>query len=157
MSSSTYGSTTERIRKRSGITLILLGWVLFVLGAEPGWLGLDRSPMTGYVQILVFLVGLAFISLGGYISLDSLWNGTQKTITADIGLRLVATGYLIAVASGMADFLGFSRQRTPSEAIFGVWQRAGVLIGMGVIAIGFILLFPYRRPVKSEEITTELY
>jgi hypothetical protein len=139
------------LRKRIGVGLAVVGFILFLFGAEPGFLGLDRSPGTGYLQILIFLLGLALLCIGGYYGLSALWNGFQKTIVADIGLRLVATGYLIAVASGLADLFGFTRLRAPSEVVFGFWQRAGVIIGQGVIALGFLLLIPFRHPRQPEE------
>jgi hypothetical protein len=103
----------------------------------------DRSPVTGFLQIAVFLIGLAMICIGGYMSLISLWNGREKSIAADIGLRLVSTGYVIAVASGMADIFGFGTQPLPNIPYFGWWQALGVMIGEITIALGFILMIPY--------------
>jgi hypothetical protein len=125
------------------------GFLVFLLGAEPDLFGLDRSPVTGLVQIFVFLIGLAFMCIGGYISIASLWNGHPKSIAADIGLRLVSTGYIVAVGSGMADVFGFGSHPIPHLAIFGFWQEIGVLIGEIVIAVGFALMIPYRLPPSS--------
>jgi hypothetical protein len=133
------------IRIRFGLIASILGLVFFLLGAEPGLFGLDRSPVTGFVQIAVFLVGLGIICLGGFISLNTLWNGTSKTIIYDIGLRLVATGYVIAVASGMADVFGFGSQTLPAVPRFGAWQKIGVISGQFVIAVGFLMMIPYPR------------
>lgn len=137
------------VRIRFGLAVTVFGFLLFLLGAEPDLFGFDRSPATGFVQILVFLIGLAFMCLGGYISLASLWNGYEKTIAADIGLRLVSTGYVIAVASGMADVFGFGSQPPPKIPYFGGWQAAGVMIGQGVVALGFLLLIPFRQSRKK--------
>lgn len=132
----------RRLRIRIGLAIVLIGLIIFVLGADPGMFGLDRSPITGLVQIAVFLVGLALICLGGYISLNALWNGKEKTIGADIGLRLVSTGYVIAVASGMADVFGFGTHPFPAIPYFGPSQAIGVMIGEAIIALGFLLLIP---------------
>jgi hypothetical protein len=134
-----------RLRIRLGLSLLILGLLIFVLGTDPALFGLDRSPVTGFVQISVFLIGLAFICLGGYITLRSLWNGTQRSIGADIGLRLVATGYVISVACGMADIFGFGSQPFPKIPYFGPLQATGVMIGEVVIAFGFSLLIPRHR------------
>lgn len=134
-----------QFRVRIGLIFTLIGFVVFLLGADPGLFRLDRSPVTGFVQIAVFLIGLAIICLGGYTCLNGLWNGDPKTIAADIGLRLVTTGYVIAVFSGMADVFGFGSQPLPKIPYFGVRQATGVVIGEAVIALGFILLFPPRR------------
>ena len=112
----------KRGRVRVGLVTTLLGLLVFVLGANPGLFGLDRSPVIGFVQIAVFLVGLAVICIGGYISLAAIWNGGPKTIASDIGLRLVSTGYVIAVVSGMADVFGLGSQNAPLTPSFGAWQ-----------------------------------
>lgn len=130
-------------RVRVGLALTLLGFVIFLLGARPSLFGLDRSPVIGFVQIAVFLVGLAFICIGGYISLMSLWKKRQPSILADIGLRMVATGYVIAVFAGMADVFGAGSHPLPGVPYFGPWQARGVEIGQVIIAIGFLMLIPF--------------
>lgn len=142
--------STGRLRTQLGLIATMIGFVLFVLGAYPALFGMDRSPVIGFVQIAVFLVGLALICIGGYLSLAGLWNGGGFSILADIGLRLVATGYVIAVACGMADVFGFGTQPFPKVPHFGVWQAGGIFIGQTVIAVGFVLLIPFRRPPQEE-------
>ena len=134
-----------RWRVRIGLTTTLIGFLVFLLGTRPALFDLDRSPVVGFVQIAVFLVGLAFICLGGYLSLASLWRPGTHSIAADIGLRLVATGYLISVFSGMADVFGFGSQPPPLVPYCGPWQAGGVEIGEIVIAAGFLLLIPYNH------------
>jgi hypothetical protein len=132
-------------RIRLGLTLTLIGLVIFLIGARPSIFGLDRSPVIGFVQIAVFLIGLAVISIGGYISMMALWKDHSPSIAADIGLRLVSTGYVVAVFSGMADVFGFGSHPLPGVPYFGEWQASGVVIGEGIIAVGFLLLIPYSR------------
>ena len=134
----------KRLRVRVGILVILLGFFLFLLGAKPEYFGLDTSPVIGFVQIAVFLTGLGLICIGGYAALNGLWNGATKTIASDIGLRLVATGFVIAVACGMADVFGFGSETPPTIPNFGNGQMIGVLAGEMIIAIGFVLLIPFR-------------
>ena len=122
------------------------GLFIFVVGAKPDLFAWDRSPVVGFVQIAVFLVGLALICLGGYIGLQTLWWGTERTITSDIGSRLVSTGYVIAVFAGLADIFGMGSQSFPAVPHFGPWQASGVLIGQGVIALGFLLMIPFSFP-----------
>ncbi len=136
-------------RLRLGLSITVIGFLLFVLGAAPDTYGLDRSPPVGFVQIAVFLVGLAIICLGGYVTLMAFWRGRELSIAADIGLRLVSTGYVIAVASGMADIFGFGTQPLPQVPYFGAWQETGVLIGEAVIGLGFLLMIPF--PPRKEE------
>ncbi len=142
------GKTPSQLRVRTGLVLVLFGMLVFLIGARPSIFGLDRSPVVGFVQISVFLVGLAIICIGGYISLMAFWKET-RTIPAQIGSRLVATGYVIAVFSGMADVFGFGSQPPPRVPVFGPWQAIGVQIGELVVAIGFLLLIPYGFRKKN--------
>jgi len=132
-------------RIRIGLIIVILGLLVFILGAEPALFGLNRSPVLGFVQIAVFLIGLAMICIGGYITLNGLWLHKQKTIAADFGLRLVSTGYVIAVFTGMADVFGFGNHPFPKVPYFGPWQTLGVMIGEVIIAIGFLLMIPYPK------------
>ncbi len=134
----------SRLRARTGVVTTLIGLLIFTVGAKPDWYGWDRSPTVGFIQITVFLIGLAIICLGGYIGLLTLWRGLHRTIAADIGLRLVSTGYVISVFAGMADMFGMGSQPLPQVPYFGPWQATGVLIGEALIALGFLLLIPYR-------------
>ena len=130
-------------RLRFGLVLVFLGLLVFIFGAEPVLFGMDRSPVLGFVQITVFLFGLGMVCLGGFITLNALWGGRQKTIAADFGLRLVSTGFVIAVFSGMADVFGFGNHPFPLVPYFGPWQAIGVMAGQIIILIGFILMVPY--------------
>ena len=138
----------SRLRVRVGLITTLFGLFVFLVGTKSAWFGLQRTPTVGFVNISVFLVGLAIICLGGYTSLWGLWKGMERSIGADIGLRLVATGYPIAVFSGMADIFGFGSQPPPQIPFFGPIQALGVLLGEIVIAFGFLLLVPYRSYLK---------
>lgn len=143
--------TTQTVRIRLGLAMVILGLLVFTLGVQPALFGLDRSPVVGFVQIAVFLIGLAIICLGGYLVLNALWNGRQKTIAADIGYRLVTTGYVIAAVSGMADVFGFGSQPFPDVPYFGPWQASGVMFGQVLITIGFIMLIPFPRRNESPQ------
>lgn len=129
---------------RVGLIITATGFFIFTLGAAPEFYGLDRSPVVGFVQITVFLLGLGIICIGGYLSLSSLWKDHERTLAADIGLRLVATGYVVSIVSGMADVFGMGTQPWPEIPSFGVWQSTGVIIGQVIIAFGFLLMIPPR-------------
>lgn len=133
-------------RIRFGIYGLLAGFLIVLLGAEPGLFGLDRSPVIGFVQISFMLVGLGIICLSGNFIVRALWRHTVPSIAADIGTRFVSTGFVIVVFSGLADVFGIGSQTLPNVPYFGVWQARGMEIGMGVIAIGFVMMFPYQKP-----------
>jgi hypothetical protein len=135
----------SRFRVRLGIGITVLGLLIYLLGVDPGIFGLDRSPVLGFIQIATLLIGLAIMCFGGYITLNALWNGDQKSIAADIGLRLVTTGYLVAVVSGMADVFGFGNHPFPRIPYFGPVQAIGVVTGEIIIIVGFLLIIPYAH------------
>jgi hypothetical protein len=106
--------------------------------------GLDRSPYIGFVQTATFSTGLAFICLGGYLSFRACQLIDRiQSLAQDVGIRLVATGYLITLISAMADVFGFGTQSWPALPFFGPRQAAGVVVGEIIIAIGFILYMPF--------------
>jgi hypothetical protein len=123
--------------------MAVVGYFIFLLGARPGLFGLDRSRVIGFVQISVFLVGLALISLGSYLTLNAMWPNGKKTIAADIGIRLISTGYVISVFTAMADIFGLGSHPLP-DVFFGPLQARGMELGMITIAIGFLLLIRYK-------------
>jgi hypothetical protein len=132
------------LRIRFSLISVGLGMLIFAIGAKPNWFGWERTPIVGFIQIIVFLVGLALICIGGFVGLSALWGKEQRSIIADIGLRLVATGYVISVFAGLADVFGMGTQAVPKTPYFGPWQAGGVLIGQFVIAIGFLMVIPFQ-------------
>ena len=143
--------STRNLRLGIGLAFTFLGLFLFILGANPALFGQDRSSVFGFIQISVFLIGLGMICLGGFISLNTLWNGSPKSIAADIGLRLVSTGVVIAVASGFADIIGFGTQTAPAIPYFGQWQTIGVITGECFMIIGFLMMIPVTVKLNSIE------
>ncbi|MEI6289039.1 MAG: hypothetical protein WCP19_01275 [Chloroflexota bacterium] len=137
-------------RVRIGLAISFIGFALLLVGAKPEIFGMDRSPTIGFAQVMFFLVGLAFLCLGGYIGIASLWAKQEKSISADIGIRLVSTGYVIALFSGMADVFGMSVQQTGKKPFFGPWQEAGMEVGLIIIAIGLLMTIPYSYLRKNK-------
>jgi hypothetical protein len=135
-----------KARIRFGIYVLLAGFLVFLLGAKPELFGLDRSPVVGFIQIIVMLIGIGIICLAGYFTIHALWRHTVPSIASDIGARFVSTGYVIVLFSAMADVFGIGSSPLPDVPFFGVWQARGMEIGMGIIAIGFIMMFPYQKP-----------
>ncbi len=132
-------------RIRFGFMVTLIGVLIFLIGIRPDMIDQDRSPVIGFVQIVAMLMGLALICLGGYLALIALWYKHTLSIAAEIGVRLVGTGFVIAVLAGMADVFGYGSHPFPAVPYFGEWQQRGMQIGEGFIAIGFLLLFPYAK------------
>ena len=137
------------VRRRFGVAFALIGLLVSVLGADPGVFGLDRSPVIGFVQMAVFLIGMLLVCFGGYLAIESLWRGRPKSIAFDIGVRLVATGYVLAFISALADVFGLGTRPLPFIPFFGYWQARGVFVAQVVIIIGLLLMVPYRLPAEE--------
>jgi len=140
-----------KTRIRIGLGLTIVGYLLFLLGARPSLFGLDRSRVIGFVQISIFLIGLALITVGSYLTLNALWPEGKKTIAADIGSRLVSTGYVVCVFTGMADIFGLGTHPLPN-VFFGPLQARGMGIGMATIAVGFLLLIRYKLSYNNHKL-----
>ena len=140
------------LRIRFSMITVGLGLLLFAIGAKPNWFGWNRAEVVGFVQIVVLLFGLGLVCLGGFVGLSALWGKEQRSIIADIGLRLIWTGYVITIFSGMADVFGMGAQTLPDNPYFGPLQAMGVLIGQFVIALGFLMFVPYHlHPQKARK------
>jgi hypothetical protein len=133
-------------RIQFGLILAIGGFLILMVGARPDLFLLDRSPVLGFVQIAVILAGLAIICVGGYVCLSGLWKGRTPSIAAEIGVRIISTGYIIAVFAGLADIIGLGSHPYPEFIpYFGQWQARGVQIAEGFIAIGLLMMLPYSR------------
>lgn len=137
------------LRIRFSLICVGLGLLIFAIGAKPNWFGWNRASVVGFVQIVTLLIGLALICIGGYVGLAALWGREQRSILADIGSRLIGTGYVMAVFAGMADVFGMGAQTLPDNPYFGPLQATGVLIGQFVIAAGFLMFIPYHLHLKK--------
>jgi len=147
---STNQDMPSRTRVRFGLVTALIGFALLVLGTKPGWFGWDNSPAVGFVQIFAMLLGLGVLSLGGFVALLGLWGNSPRTIVADIGMRLVATGFVISVFAALADLFGMGTEIGVTLMHFGLLQARGIVVGQFVIAVGFLLMIPFRaNPPKG--------
>lgn len=118
-------------------TLLLL--CIFVFFYKETIMLRPLNPLEGPIEILVVIIGLAVVGLGGVYEFASLGKGQLKSFAYDVGLRIIATGYLIAFLSALADYIGLgSHHKLP---YFGPLQSSGVFLGEGVIAAGFIMMF----------------
>lgn len=144
------------LRIRLGLVITLGGFIAFIIGCQPNLIGMDRSPIVGIVQIVIFLTGLLVICLGGLICVVALWKGQPLSIPADIGLRLIGTGYVVAFFSGFADVFGLGSHKPPNNPFFGPWQARGVMGGEVIIIIGFLVLMPLFYKPSQPNSTPDL-
>jgi len=131
------------------MTLSLVGLLIFFIGINPGLIGMNRSPAVGFVQVGVWLTGLGILLIGAYAALRVVRNGRQTTLLNDVGLRLAATGYVVAAAASLADFIGIG-SHTIRALTFGKIQVAGLTIGVLFMVIGMVLYWPWPRRVSPD-------
>jgi hypothetical protein len=136
---------------RIWMSSVLIGLFLFVIGINPNIISMDRSPVVGFVQVGVWLFGLAMVLIGAYAALHILRNKRPLSLRAEIGERLIATGYVIAAAASLADFIGIGSHRIP-ELIFGPIQIIGLVVGILTAFIGIGLYWPRRHPKPEQPI-----
>jgi len=67
---------------RNSMLISILGLGIALLGARPSLFSLDRNPTVGFVQFLVFLVGLFFLGAGYFITIKVLkTKSAQKSVS----------------------------------------------------------------------------
>ncbi|HRF47963.1 MAG TPA: hypothetical protein PLC98_10085 [Anaerolineales bacterium] len=125
---------------RGGITLIASGLLLFVLGLWPELFGADFTPEIGVLQIFAFLLGLTGMTLGAYIYLYATRHRAKpRKLREDIGVRLMATGLVVAATNGLADVIGIGSNFGEQRPLFGPVQAWGVALGVLIIFAGVAL------------------
>ena len=147
-------------KERLGLLLSVMGYFLMMLGMKPAFFGLDRSPVVGFAQISVFLLGLACLCLGAVTALMAFWPKGHVSLMADFGSRFVATGLVIAVFCGMADVFGIgSHPLSLGIPFFGPLQSKGVVFGEAVISIGIVMMYLPRskKEIESEAVKDDVH
>ncbi len=125
---------------RAGVALVTTGFVIFALGLFPGSLRLGRTPGVGLVQVGVFLFGLTLMTLGAYIyAYATRHRALPRRLREDIGVRLMATGLVIAFATGFADVLGIGSHFGAERPLLGPLQALGIALGILVIVAGLAM------------------
>ncbi len=136
-----------RIERIASVIFFILGLITcgLALGAE--LLGLDLTPGFGMVQMLQLLVGLTFLTAAGYIRVHSMRAiGAPRSLQADIGVRMGATGLVFAYTLGWADLIGIGTHVNPDfeRPFVGPLQLGGLILGVGMITAGIILYYTSR-------------
>lgn len=141
----------RKTRDFTGIVLTSIGLGIIILGLKPEWFLGAGSLGFGFAQMLTFLTGLALLSGGGYMSLNTIWKQNERSIVADFGSRFIATGYVIALFSGLSDYMGINVIGTGEKVIyFGPWEEIGLEIAVLVIILGLLMMVPYKLGKKTQ-------
>ena len=136
----TPGPIRPSLLAQFGAALIGVGFVLFVVGVYPSVLQLDLTAGLGLLQIAVFLFGIAIMTLGAYVYVYATRHrALPRRLREDIGVRLMATGLVVAYGIGLADVIGIGTHFGQQRPFFGPVQAWGVFLGVVLILAGLLL------------------
>ena len=142
--------TIRQVRwARRWMTLVVLGLFVFAVGINPDLVGMNRSRVIGFIQMGVWLSGLGLLLLGAFLAVRVVRNGRPMSLRAEIGTRLIATGFVVSAVASLADFLAIGSHRLP-WVYFGPLQVGGLAAGVILSLVGVLLYWP-RTPKLSLE------
>ena len=134
--------STSRLA-RFGVATVVFGFFVFLIGVYPDLIRLGLTPGIGLLQIGTFLFGITVMTFGAYIyAYATRHRALPRSLREDIGLRLMASGLVIAYTTGFADVLGIGSNFGTERPLLGLFQASGVALGVFVIVVG---LFLYAR------------
>jgi len=131
--------STSRLA-RFGVATVVFGFFVFLIGVYPDLIRLGLTPGIGLLQIGTFLFGITVMTFGAYIyAYATRHRALPRTLREDVGLRLMASGLVIAYTTGFADVLGIGSNFGSERPLMGLFQAAGVALGVCVIVFGIFL------------------
>jgi hypothetical protein len=131
--------------------------LLCTIAVTVEYIGLDITPGFGAVQMFQFLLGISCLTLAGFLYLYTLRQpDAPKSLQADIGMRLAATGLVFMYVAGFADLIGIGTHVHPtfSRPFAGPLQLIGLFIGTVSIIAG-MLLYHTSRKVRGKRSSME--
>ncbi len=127
----------QSVLARLGVASVGAGFVLFLVGLFPESLSLDFTLGLGLLQITLFLVGISAMTLGAYIYMYATRHRAMpRRLREDVGVRLMATGIVVAYTTGLADVIGIGTHFGQQQPFFGPVQAWGVALGLFLIIVG---------------------
>ncbi len=151
-----------RIRRIVTLVVFVLGIVFITLSLSAESIGLNFTRGFGIAQIAQLVVGITFTTLACYLYILNLrLPDAPRSLQADIGVRLSATGLVFCYAAGFADLLQIGthlRECTAGLIVAGIdcgpfigpWQFAGIVLGVVLVILGMVLYATSRgtRPTS---------
>ena len=134
--------TLQTVQQITRILLWVLGVLLVAFALSADWFGFDVTPGFGVVQTVSLLLGITSLTLALFMSLKARRPAdATKSLQADIGWRLAATGLLFVYVTGLADLIGIGTHVEPEfiRPFLGPLQLAGFALGGITILIGAFL------------------
>ena len=92
----------KRLQRILSLVFFILGLILCIVAIAVDFIGLDSTPGFGAVQMLQLLLGVSCLTLAGFLYLYTVRQpDAPKSLQADIGIRLGATGLVFYVCGGV--------------------------------------------------------
>lgn len=135
------------MRRGLTLTFFLLGTLLSALALLAEVLHLDFTPGFGVVQMAQLLMGISLLTLSAFAHMQSLRAAdAPRSLQADIGVRLAATGLVFAFVAGLADVIHIGTHVAPDfvRPYIGPLQLGGIILGIISIIIGMLLYYTSR-------------
>lgn len=135
--------------------LIFLGIAFVVAAAALEILNLGPTPGFGVLQTLVFLLGITALTVAVYLYLRGLRPpDAPRSLQADIGVRLSATGLVLCYVCGFADLIRIGTHVQPDfeRPFIGPLQLGGLVVGLVVLIAGIILYYTSRGKRESSSL-----
>lgn len=136
-----------RVRRAVILGLLALGIFLVVAAVVAEFIGLGPTPGFGALQTLVFLLGITALTVAIYLYLRALRPpDAPRSLQAEIGIRLSATGLVLCYVSGFADLIRIGTHIGPEfdRPFIGPLQLGGLLLGLLVLVAGMALHYTSR-------------
>ena len=121
------------------------------LAMAADYIGLDLTPGFGLIQMVALLMGLTLITIAIYMHLiERRSKDAPKSLQADIGIRLSATGLVLTYVVGLSDTIGIGTHVNPNfgRPFVGPLQIGGLILGILMVILGIILYYTSRGSAK---------
>jgi hypothetical protein len=138
----------KQVQRTLSLIFFVVGIGLCLIAISIDYIGLDLTPGFGAIQMLQLLLGVSCLTLSGFLYLRTLRQpDAPKSLQADIGIRLAATGLVFMYVAGFADLLGIGTHVNPSfpRPFVGPLQLIGLFLGAISIIAGMLLYHSSRR------------
>ena len=144
--SSERNSKTVRLRRNVTLSLFGIGLIFSTLSLGAEFFGLDITPGFGMVQMFQLLLGITALTAALFLHINALRQETSRSLQADIGVRLAATGLVFAYVTGLSDLIQIGTHVEPQfeRPFVGPLQLGGLALAVLGIIIGLALYYTSR-------------
>ena len=139
-------SRAEKIRNLVILGLLLIGIVLVTMSLAAELLGVDLTPGFGIVQIFQLLLGITCLTFGIFLAISKKRRNAPKSLQAEIGARLAATGLVFTYITGLSDLFSIGTHVQPrfERPFVGPLQLGGIVLSVLVVIVGILLYYTSR-------------